>query len=132
MHDKIGPLPTEAEEIYQGFLSRPLATVSMLHTMVEQYLEIVLPYLTDLDSHASRTARQVGGGLLTLLEDCPEEQLRHVQAAALYFASYEDAQPDIESDDGFDDDAEVFNAVCDLVGRDELKVRQEPTTVASI
>ncbi len=122
MLDEIGPLPAEAEEIYQGFLSRPLATESMLKKMVEQYLKIVLPFLTDLDSHASRTARQIGSGLLSLLKDCPEDQFRHVQAATLYFASYEDAQPDIESDDGFDDDAEVFNAVCVLLGRDDLKV----------
>lgn len=130
MPDEIGPLPPEAQEIYQGFLNRPLATVEMLSQMVEQYLEIVQPYLGDRESHPARTARQVGEGLLTLLKECPETQLRHVQAAAMYFASYEDAVPDIETEDGFDDDAKVFNAVCRLVGRHDLEVVSDSRRVS--
>lgn len=93
----------------------------MLGRMVEQYMGVV-PQVLGEESKAWQTARRVGVGLLLLLEGCAPEQLPLVQAAAFYFASDEDAVPDVQGEDGFDDDAEVFNAVCHAVGRPYLVV----------
>ncbi|MGE0489971.1 MAG: hypothetical protein AB7S38_12265 [Vulcanimicrobiota bacterium] len=66
------------------------------------------------------TARKLAQGLLTLLERSQDEQLRLVQGAILYFVEDEDAESDFASAVGFDDDVEVFNAVCHQLGLPEL------------
>ena len=122
MPDTLDSLPSETKEIFQRFLRRPLATRGMLTRMTQEYLKVVGRVLTEKESHPWNTARRVGDGLLSLLRDCSAEELPYVQAATLYFASSEDAQPDVESEDGFDDDAEVFNAVCQMLERSDLIV----------
>ena len=122
MLDMPSHLPPETEEIYQRLLRRPLATPEMLRKMVQHYLSVISSVLTDHESHAWSTADSVGNGLLELLETCPLYQLPHVQAAVLYFVSSEDAVPDVESEEGFDDDAQVFNAVIGLLERPDLKI----------
>lgn len=126
MLDTFDSLPLETKEIYQRFLRRPLATRGMLTRMTMEYLQVVGRVLTEHDSQALKTAQGVGDGLICLLRDCSEDDLPYVQAATLYFASSEDAQPDVESDDGFDDDAEVFNAVCRMLERSDLIVSSIP------
>jgi uncharacterized membrane protein YkvA (DUF1232 family) len=42
-----------------------------------------------------------------------------VQAAVFYFIESDDAQPDLTSNEGYLDDAEVFNAVCRHIGMKE-------------
>lgn len=125
MLETLDSLPAETKEIYQRFLRRPLATRGMLARMTEEYLKVVGRVLSDDESHAWNTARCVGDGLLCLLRDCSVDELPYVQAATLYFASSDDAQPDVESDEGFDDDAEVFNAVCRMLERSDLVVSLE-------
>ena len=64
-----------------------------------------------------RLARSRGGcGLDELADDTPEEHWRLVQAAVRYFVSTEDADADLESLIGFDDDGDVIEAVALAVG----------------
>lgn len=67
-------------------------------------------------------AKNIGAGLLDLIKNAHEEGLAHVQAATIYFIRSEDVTPDMETIAGFDDDAQVFNAVCAHLGRRELEV----------
>ena len=53
-------------------------------------------------------------GLLTL--DLNVEERHWVQIAVLYFVLDDDGDDDLASPFGFDDDAEVFNAVCRAIG----------------
>lgn len=67
-------------------------------------------------------ARALGSSLLALIERCPDEHSSHLQAAVAYFVHADDAEHDLDSVVGFDDDLGVFNAVCEHVGLSELKV----------
>lgn len=60
--------------------------------------------------------------LNTLRPDTPEESRRLIQVACRYFVETEDGEGDLESVFGFDDDAEVLNAVVMKVGRSDLVV----------
>jgi len=60
--------------------------------------------------------------LNTLGPDTPEESRRLIQVACRYFVETEDREGDLASVFGFDDDAEVLNAVAVKLGRPDLVV----------
>jgi len=55
--------------------------------------------------------------------DLDEDQRRLACLACAYYLEADDAEGDLESVFGFDDDALVLNGVLDAIGRPELKVR---------
>ena len=67
-------------------------------------------------------AQRLADALLKLVKDCEIHFLLHAQAAVSYFVDHDDAEHDLESPHGFVDDIEVFNAVCDHVGKSDLKI----------
>ncbi len=68
------------------------------------------------------TARRLADGLTVLLEESGDDALRLLQGAVLYFVDDDDAESDFDSITGFDDDVEVYNAVCRHLKRDELVI----------
>lgn len=87
--------------------------------------------------HAVRQARQrnefldlaaaetIAAGLQSLLEaypGCPPPQRALIVGAVRYFARSDDAEGDLISVLGFDDDKTVFNYVAGAIGRPDLKV----------
>ena len=52
----------------------------------------------------------------------PDFDHRAVQAACRYFVVEEDGDDDMESEDGFDDDVEVMNAVATALDREDLVI----------
>jgi hypothetical protein len=60
--------------------------------------------------------------LNTLRPGTPEESRRLIQVACRYFVETEDREGDLASVFGFDDDAEVLNAVAVKLGRPDLVV----------
>lgn len=115
-------LPPETRDTYQRYLKLPLATKSMLTNKLDEYMETVLNASGENEFLDYTTAQRINLALRRLLEVCSQEQLLHVQAAAYYFVNSDDATPDLESLLGFDDDAEVVNAVCRLTGYPEFEV----------
>ncbi len=77
----------------------------------------------DLDVHL---AECIGRSCVVLLDalrpDTPEESRRLVQLACRYLVETEDEKGDLGSVFGFDDDAEVLNAVVMKLGRPDLVV----------
>lgn len=95
----------------------------------EQLTVRVASYLVHIETASSenefldfKSARTLGQSLLQLIEQCPEEYMAHLQAAVAYFIHSDDAEHDLDSVVGFDDDVGVFNAVCAHVGLPQLKV----------
>ncbi len=77
----------------------------------------------DLDVHLAECIGQSCVALLDGLEpDTPEESQRLIQLACRYFVETEDGEGDLESVFGFDDDAEVLNAVAMKLDRPDLVV----------
>ena len=71
-------------------------------------------------------AECIGRSCVALLDalrpDTPEESRRLVQLACRYLVETEDGKDDLGSVFGFDDDAEVLNAVVMKLGRPDLVV----------
>jgi uncharacterized membrane protein YkvA (DUF1232 family) len=117
-------LPWETRDAYLKLLEGP-------PTSREDLLERVSTYLQQIE-HASgenefldiRSARALGDSLRALIRDCPQGHESHLQAAVAYFVHSDDAEHDLDSVVGFDDDVDVFNAVCEHVGLVQLQVRR--------
>lgn len=105
-------LPEEVRTTYLQYLSQPRLTRELLIARVRKYLDTIVAARDQLQTVDTGTAGELGQGLLRLLRDCPDEGLPHAQAAVYYFVESQDADPDIGTDHGFADDAQVFNSVC--------------------
>lgn len=122
MQELPADLPEETRQTYLGFLKAHPLTRELLIAKVRKYLDTICD-ASDDDQHLDiATSSDLGRGLLRLLRDCPDEGLRHAQAAAYYFVESDDAEPDLSSARGFEDDACVFNAVCRHLGMPQLQV----------
>lgn len=122
MSDLPEALPSKARTVYECFLAMPTLSKQALSSTIDRYLVSLGTAsgenrLADLEK-----AQAIGAALKTLIEQCTEPEMPHVQAAAYYLINDEDAKPDLDSVLGFDDDAEVFNAVAEMLGHPELAV----------
>lgn len=117
-------LPPETVDAYRAYLAKPTLTSQLLIAKVRGYIERISEA-----SHGEKrldigTAGELGAALLRLLREVEwqPEQLKHVQAATLYYIESDDSEPDLQSEEGFLDDAQVFNAVCRHIGKPEYSV----------
>lgn len=115
-------LPEETKTAYQRYLELPLASRAILKNKINAYLETVANASGENEFLDLTTAKAIAKTLLTLIEKCPDDKICHLQAATYYFVEADDAAPDLDSILGFDDDAEVINAVCRFLGFLELEV----------
>lgn len=76
------------------------------------------------------TAFALTEGCLALLDHLQNDSSTQthllIQLACRYFVLEEDAEGDLDSSIGFDDDAEVFDVVCRYLGRDDLVLEPTP------
>jgi len=93
---------------------------------VKAYLGLVRATGQDSEVVAVDKAADLAQALLNLLRsltrDGPTEHHAAVQAACRYFSSEFDGDEDMESEEGFDDDIEVMNAVARAIGQDEFVI----------
>lgn len=115
-------LPEETIELYSKALEQPPLTRDTLRDMVENQLAQLKAAAQNNQEADLTLAEEVASGLLTLIHDTPQSELSYVQAACAYFTSNEDHLADLDSIEGFDDDARVFNAVCIHLNRKDLEV----------
>ena len=115
-------LPPETREAYQRYLSLPILETSVLLNRIDAYLSVVKNASGENEFLDLSTANSIATALKKLAENSGKDSFPHVQAATYYFVNAEDASPDLESILGFDDDAEVVNAVCRHLGCPELQV----------
>lgn len=123
MSDLPEHLPSETRVAYMRLLMESrLTRRDQLAARVAAYLSQVERAVQGSTRPDLTAARTLGNALLELIRVCPEEHALHLQAVVAYFIHSEDAEPDLESHDGFDDDIGVFNAVCQHAGLPELKL----------
>ena len=75
-----------------------------------------------IDITLAENIAQTLSQLLRELATYPENKRRLIVGAARYFMRSQDAQADLESILGFDDDAAVLNYVLKEIGRSDMKV----------
>ncbi len=93
---------------------------------VKGYLALVQAEARDKEwipvQRVEALARSLIGLLKTLQRGGPDFEHRAVQVACHYFVQEEDGDEDMESEEGFDDDVEVMNAVARELGLDDLVI----------
>lgn len=120
-------IPTAARPLWRKLVAEEPVPVHELFAQVQQY-ERTLDQRADWDEtkvdptlarDLARTAHRLLG---TLNAASPEATRRLIQAAVRYFLIDEDADADLDSILGLDDDAEVMNAVLRHLGHTEWLV----------
>ena len=119
-------LPLEVRPLVEKLMREPLVPPDELRSELkshEQQVDRAAATRGDLDVHL---AECIGRSCFVLLDalgpDTPEESRRLTQLACRYFVETEDREGDLGSVFGFDDDAEVLNAVAMKLGRPDLVV----------
>lgn len=99
--------------------------IAALSCDVEAHLKKIRSILARNEFLDLALAERTTNALLALLNDYPKYPDPHralVVGAARYFVMDQDAENDLHSLLGFDDDAAVLNFVLDAIGRPDLKV----------
>ena len=115
-------IPPESLDTYTRYLNMPLIKKAVLSQQIKDYLDAIGSTSGENACSDIELAHLLGASLIKLIDLSNDDQLLHVQAASAYFMEDDDATPDLDSVLGFEDDALVFNAVCEELGHSQLKV----------
>jgi hypothetical protein len=116
----LGSIDPEAAELMRGYLALPIVSAELLSDQVAQYYKQIEGFanageVVDVELAADLT--RWCARLLDEIDDAmPESTIRLIQAAVRYFVNFEDADGDLESLIGLDDDAEILEAVAVTTG----------------
>jgi hypothetical protein len=123
----INMVPAQMRAAVEKLAERPLSSGASLAETINQYsrtINTAAAARPDLDINL---AECISRSLLSLLQDnwhsMDEQQRTVLQIACYYYIEEDDDQGDLESVYGFDDDAELLNAVLDCLGRSDLTVQ---------
>ncbi len=123
------PLRGEIRAILRSLLDYPACTQQELLDDIDKYITRVRDESTRREFVDVQLAERLGTtarGLVSLLgPNTSEEHAKLIRAAVRYFFLETDAESDLNSVVGFDDDADVLNAVARFLGRNDLVVEVE-------
>ena len=120
-------IPEASKPLWTDLLAEELRPVHELFKEVRTYQQAITQRSqwkdSDVDPTLANNLAEASLRLLgTLKDDSPESTRRLVQAAVRYFVIEEDADSDLDSILGLDDDAEVLNAVLRKLGHSDWQV----------
>lgn len=121
--DAIEGIPEAAQPLWTRLLDEKLVPVHELFRQIRDYQQTIAQRShwrdADVDPKLAGALADASLKLLsTLNEATPDTTRRLVQAAVRYFVIEDDADSDLDSILGLDDDAEVLNAVLRHLGHD--------------
>jgi uncharacterized membrane protein YkvA (DUF1232 family) len=118
----LAAVPAQVAALLREFLSEPPREVDVLKREAHAYIEKLAGMRDEVEFLDLGLARRIEAQCQALLagldSDMDEHQL--VQAAVRYFIEENDAEGDIVSLVGFDDDAQVIALVARAIGREEV------------
>jgi uncharacterized membrane protein YkvA (DUF1232 family) len=106
--------------------SMPAHGVRDLRQKVIRHIEELANEALDNDALDLGMAARIADALLSMISasvDFTDANRAALRGAVDYFVLNRDETPDLETPDGFVDDARIVNETCDAVGLPELKVR---------
>ena len=129
-HDELVQLPgvpSDAQSLWAGLVTAELIPVHQLFSDVRAYQTMLAQRGQwsddDVDPALAQALCDASIRLLgTLTDDSPESTRRLIQGAVRYFVLEDDADGDLDSILGLDDDTQVMNAVMDKLGRADWRV----------
>ena len=119
----LASLDPDVAEVVRGYLEDPIASIDLLEDRVALYAKELESRAEEggvFDLDQALTLTRQCEALLSVAEELAEEPRRLVQAATLYLCVADDADGDMESLIGFDDDAALIEAVAVAIGRADL------------
>jgi uncharacterized membrane protein YkvA (DUF1232 family) len=121
-------LPEQAREIFARLGKGPLWSVDRLRAAVVKHTEDTRKAAASNEFLDASLAEQIARRLQRLLKDYddrPGHERAVIQAVVRYFVLKEDAENDLDSVLGFEDDAKVLNACLDHLSAPELEIPLE-------
>ncbi len=121
-------LPSEARGAFAALWSQSPAEVSALHRTVSAHraeVEAAAAKNEFLDTTLSEAIATGFDAVLAGWAELPPTARAAMAAAVAYYALSEDAEDDLDSVLGFEDDAHVFNACARFIGRADLCIEIE-------
>ena len=113
-------LPESLQKRVTDLLLEPPETAQVLAEELDEYLVVARQHLPS-GSRQLGLAESLATRLVELLHSQLEpEGRRLVQVALRYLVLDQDASPDFASEQGLDDDVQVFNAIAAQLGRSDL------------
>jgi hypothetical protein len=123
---ELAGIPAAARALWRKLVNEDLLPVHELFAEVRSYQQAIAKRGwrdDDVDPKLANALAEASLRLLgTLGEHSPESRRRAVQAAVRYFVIEDDADRDLDSILGLDDDAEVLNAVLTHLGHHDWLV----------
>jgi hypothetical protein len=120
MKIEVSGIPHASRELFEQLLEEDLRPVHELFNEVKAYARLATDQgrgLSEIDTVLVAQLADVSLKLLeTIVPNSSEERRRLIQASVRYFLLEEDSDNDLDSVLGFDDDAEVTNAVLRHLG----------------
>jgi hypothetical protein len=124
---QVNGIPQAARVLWDRLMAETLLPVHELFGEVKDYQQAIHQRSSDdegVDPALAENLVRASMRLLGTLNDAtPESTRRIVQAAVRYFIIEDDADSDLDSILGLDDDAEVINAVLRHLGHDDWLVK---------
>ncbi len=124
MEKLLSELPSDASQLMRDLLTEDLIPVPRLRSELAEHLAQLKEHASThefIDLDTASLLNSVCHRLLDqLTESSSEDHRRMVQVAVRYFILDEDAESDLHSPIGFDDDARVVRAVAAAVGAADL------------
>jgi uncharacterized membrane protein YkvA (DUF1232 family) len=125
----LSAMPGNARALFDALLREQALPRDVLAREVNGYAQFVQHKAAshpEVDGASARALADVSLRLLELLnDDLGEDRRRLIQAAIRYFVLEEDAEGDLVSESGFDDDVLVMNATLRVLGLDHLLIAAE-------
>ena len=120
-------IPHPASDLFEQLLAEPLQPTTDLRSQVQTYWDRIRAESAAGAPIDELLGSEIAVASLDLLgsvgPDTSAATRQLIQAAVRYFIIEEDAIADLTSMAGFEDDAQVFNAVVHHLGRNDLLVQ---------
>ncbi len=123
MRRLLSELPPDAAQLMRDLLAEDLVPADRLRAELAEHLAQLTDHASRhefVDLETATLLNSVCHRLLDRLAAAPEDHRRMVQAAVRYFILDEDAESDLHSPIGFDDDAQVVKTVAAAIGAQDL------------
>ncbi len=122
-------IPEAAMPLWKQLVNEPIRPVHALFKELRDYQQTISQRSqwrnADVDRDLANGLMDASLQMLSILkDDTAEDERRLVQAAVRYFIIEDDADSDLDSILGLDDDAQVVNAVLKHLGRESWMVEE--------
>lgn len=122
-------IPPEADGLFRQLMAEPPVPVIELVIQVSAHMDEIRRQAVGDETVDFALAEELAKRSVKLLErsapDPSEANRQLIQAAVRYFVENDDAEDDLNSVVGFNDDAQVMNAVATYLGYPDLLVHLE-------